>query len=165
MASPRGEEGLLTGLRHVDLAHKPLSDIPAWRRGLLTGLRHGTPVRGLSVASRHGEAVIYRLFGTATPSTSTSVASSRGEGGFYRPFGTGTLNRTTSGAGSRGKTVWNRCQTGLLPMLRPDFGTASPAGGLSVASRRGEAVIYRLFGTATPSTSTSVASSRGEGVF
>ena len=93
------------------------------------------------------------------------MASWRGEEDIYRPFGTGTLNRTTSGAWSRGKTVWIRCQTGLLPMLRPDFGTASPARGLSVASWRGEAVIYRLFGTATPSTSTSVASSRGEGGF
>ena len=83
--------------------------------------------------------------GTGTMPTSTPEASWRGEGDIYRPFGTGTLNRTTSGAGSRGKTVWNRCQTGLLPMLRPDFGTASPARGLSVASRRGEAVIYRLF--------------------
>ena len=70
---------------------------------------------------------------------------SRGEGDIYRPFGTGTLNRTTSGVEARGKTVWNRCQTGLLPMLRPDFGTASPARGLSVASWRGEAVIYWLF--------------------
>ena len=69
----------------------------------------------------------------------------RGEGDIYRPFGTGIINRTTSGAGSRGKTVWIRCQTGPLPMLRPDFGTASPARGLSVASRRGEVVIYRLF--------------------
>ena len=122
-----------------------------------------SPARGLSVASPRGEGDIYRPFGTVTPSTSTSVASWRGEGDIYRPFGTETLNRTTSGVGARGKTVWNRCQTGLLPMLRPDFGTASPARGLSVASRHGEAVIYRLFGTATPSTSTSVASSRGEG--
>ena len=83
--------------------------------------------------------------GTGTMPTSTPEASWRGEGDIYRPFGTGTINRTTSGAGSRGKTVWNRCQTGLLPMLRPDFGTASPTRGLSVASRRGEAVIYRLF--------------------
>ena len=90
------------------------------------------------MASRRGEAVIYRLFGTATPSTSTSVASSRGEGGFYRPFGTGTLNRATSGAGSRGETVWNRCQTGLLPMLRPDFGTAILSADATVASSRGE---------------------------
>ena len=29
-------------------------------------------------------------------------------------------------------------------MLQSDFGTASPARGLSVASRRGEAVIYWL---------------------
>ena len=83
--------------------------------------------------------------GTGTMPTSTPEASWRGEGDIYRPFGTGTLNRTTSGAGSRGKTVWIRCQTDLLPMLRPDFDTASPARGLSVASRRGEAVIYRLF--------------------
>ena len=84
-------------------------------------------------------------FGTVIPATDSSDAGPRGEGDIYRHFGTGTLNRTTSGAGSRGKTVWNRCQTVLLPMLRPDFGTASPARGLSVASRRGEAVIYRLF--------------------
>ena len=58
--------------------------------------------------------------GPGTMPTSTPEASWRGEGDIYRPFGTGTLNRTTSGAGSRGKTVWNRCQTGLLPMLRPD---------------------------------------------
>ena len=85
------------------------------------------------------------LFGTGTMPTSTPEASWRGEGDIYRPFGTGTLNRTTSGVEARGKTVWNRCQTGLLPMLRPIFGTASPARGLSVASWRGEAVIYWLF--------------------
>ena len=84
-------------------------------------------------------------FGTATMPTSTPEAFRRGEGDIYRPFGTGTLNRTTSGVEARGKTVWNRCQTGLLPMLRPVFGTASPARGLSVASWRGEAVIYWLF--------------------
>ncbi len=89
--------------------------------------------------------ILWLIFATATLPTSTPEASWRGEGDIYRPFGTGTLNRTTSGAGSSGKTVWNRCQTGLLPMLRPDFGTTSPARGLSVASWRGEAVIYRLF--------------------
>ena len=41
VASPRGEGGLLTALRHGHPAHKPLSGIPAWRRGLLAGLRHG----------------------------------------------------------------------------------------------------------------------------
>ena len=82
---------------------------------------------------------------TVTLPTMPSVPPPRAKADIYRPFGTGTLNRTTSGAGSRGKTVWNRCQTGLLPMLRPDFGTASPARGLSVASWRGEAVIYWLF--------------------
>ena len=81
--------------------------------------------------------VLQPRLGTGTMPTSAPEASWRGEGDIYRPFGTGTLNRSTSGAGSRGKTVWNRCQTGLLPMLRPDFGTASPARGLSVASRRG----------------------------
>ena len=100
---------------------------------------------GTSVPSRRGEGGFRPLFGTGTMRTSTPEAFRRGEGDIYRPFGTGTLNRTTSGAGSRGKTVWNRCQTGLLPMLRPDFGTASPARGLSVASWRGEAVIYWLF--------------------
>ena len=43
VASSRGEGGLLTALRHGHPAHKPLSDIPAWRRGLLAGLRHGHP--------------------------------------------------------------------------------------------------------------------------
>ena len=109
--------------------------------------------------------VFFPPFGTATLPTDASVPSPRGEGDIYRPFGTGTLNRTTSGAGSRGKTVWIRCQTGLLPMLRPDFDTASPARGLSVASPRGEGDIYRHFGTGTLPTDTSVASSRGEGGF
>ena len=97
--------------------------------------------------------------------TSTPEAFRRGEGDIYRPFGTGTLNRTTSGVEARGKTVWNRCQTGLLPMLRPDFGTASPARGLSVASRRGEVDIYRPFGTGTLSRTTSGAGSRGKTVW
>ena len=100
---------------------------------------------GTSVPSRRGEGGFRPLFGTGTMRTSTPEAFRRGEGDIYRPFGTGTLNRTTSGVEARGKTVWNRCQTGLLPMLRPDFGTTSPARGLSVASRSGEAVIYRLF--------------------
>ena len=98
-----------------------------------------------SVSSPRGKGGFRPLFGTGTMRTSTPEAFRRGEGDIYRPFGTGTLNRTTSGVEARGKTVWNRCQTGLLPMLRPDFGTASPARGLSVASWRGEAVIYWLF--------------------
>ena len=78
-------------------------------------------------------------FGTVIPATDSSDAGPRGEGDIYRHFGTGTLNRTTSGAGSRGKTVWNRCQTGLLPMLRPDFGTAILSADAAVASSRGKA--------------------------
>ena len=114
--------------------------------GLLTGLRHGSPAhRYLTVPSPRSKGGFRPLFGTAPMRTSTPEAFRRGEGDIYRPFGTGTLNRTTSGVEARGKTVWNRCQTGLLPMLRPDFGTASPARGLSVASWRGEAVIYWLF--------------------
>ena len=100
--------------------------------------------------------------GTGTMPTSTPEASWRGEGDIYRPFGTGTISRTTSGAGSRGKTVWNRCQTVLLPMLRPDFGTASPARDLSVASWRGEGDIYRPFGTGTLPTRGSVPSPRAK---
>ena len=96
-AFSRGEGDLLTGLRHGDHAHKPLSAIPAWQRGHLSTLWHGDPQQNTPVV------------------------------------------------GARGKTVWNRCQTGLLPMLRLAFGTASPARGLSVASWRGEAVIYWLF--------------------
>ena len=84
-------------------------------------------------------------FGTASPTRGLSVASWRGEGDIYRPFGTGTLNRTTSGAGSRGKTVWNRCQTGLLSMLRPVFGTATPPTDASVAfSRSHYELVYRI---------------------
>ena len=136
--------------------------------GTLNRTTSGAGSRGKTVWNRCQTVLLPMLrpdFGTAPPARGLSVTSPRGEGDIYLPFGTGTLNRTTSGVGSRGKTVWIRCQTGLLPMLRPDFGTASPARGLSVASWRGEAVIYRLFGTATPSTSTSVASSRGEGGF
>ena len=95
--------------------------------------------------SRRGEGGFRPLFGTGTMRTSTPEAFRRGEGDIYRPFGTVTLNRTTSGAGARAEASPNQPQTGLLPMLRLDFGTASPAGGLSVASPRGEAVIYRLF--------------------
>ena len=51
-----------------------------------TGRPGASPARGLSVASWRGEAVIYRLFGTATPSTSPSVASRRGEAVIYRLF-------------------------------------------------------------------------------
>ena len=157
---------LVTFTEQAHPSYRHLGGIPTWRRG---SSDRSSARRPLPQAPRWhprvAKAGIYRLLGTATLPTGTSVASSRGEGGFYRPFGTGTLNRTTSGAGSRAEASPNQPQTGLLPMLRPDFGTASPAGGLSVASRRGEAVIYRLFGTATPSTSTSVASSRGEGVF
>ena len=40
-ASRRGERGLLTGLRHGDLAHRYLRGILAWQRGLLDGLWHG----------------------------------------------------------------------------------------------------------------------------
>ena len=54
--------------------------------------------------------------------------------------------------------VFNRHQIDL----RPVFGTAPPPTTISVASRRGEGVIYRVFGTATLPTGTSVASSRGE---
>ena len=66
---------------------------------------------------------------------------------------------------SRGKTVWNRCQTGLWPMPRPVFGTATQSTGASVASRRGEAVFNRRFGTATLPTGTSGASMRGKTIF
>ena len=54
-------------------------------------LSRGCPWSTCGWSSR-GEAVIYRLFGTATLPTGTSVASSRGEGGFYRHFGTRTIN-------------------------------------------------------------------------
>ena len=46
---------------------------------------------GAPAASRRGEGVIYRLFGTATLPTGASGASSRGEGVIYRLFGTSTL--------------------------------------------------------------------------
>ena len=42
-AGSRGEEGLLSALRHGHLAHRYLSGIPAWRRGLLSALWHGDP--------------------------------------------------------------------------------------------------------------------------
>ena len=47
-------------------------------------------------------------------------------------------------------------------MLWPIFGTGTPHTSISVASRRGEGVIYRVFGTAPPPTTISVASQRGE---
>ena len=45
------------------------------------------------------------------------------------------------------------------------FGTATLPTDASVASSRGEGVIYRHFGTATLPTEVSVASRRGEGAF
>ena len=45
--------------------------------GFTTGFGTAPPATGSSEASRRGEGVIYRLFGTATLPTSTSVASSR----------------------------------------------------------------------------------------
>ena len=66
VASPRGEGGLLTGLRHGDLAHRYLRGILAWRRRLLDDLRHGDLAhkcsrgipawrRGLLTGLRHGD--------------------------------------------------------------------------------------------------------------
>ena len=136
--------------------------------GTLNRTTSGAGSRGKTVWIRCQTGLLPMLrpdFGTASPTRGLSVASWRGEGDIYRPFGTGTLNRATSGAGSRGKTVWNRCQTVLLPMLRPDFGTASPARGLSVASRRGEGDIYRPFGTGTLNRTTSGVESRGKTVW
>ena len=65
-ASPRGEGGLLTGLRHGDLAHRYFRGILAWRRRLLDDLRHGDLAhkcsrgipawrRGSSNGLRHGD--------------------------------------------------------------------------------------------------------------
>ena len=137
---------LVTFTDQAHRAHRPLGGILAWLRGssdrsLARGPLPQAPRWHPRVARQASIDSSARPPCPQVPQWHPRVA----RGGFYRPFGTGTLNRTTSGAGSRGKTVWNRCQTGLLPMLRPDFGTASPARGLSVASRRGEAVIYRLF--------------------
>ena len=108
-------------LRHGDLAHRYFRAIHAWRRGLMDGLRHGDP---------------------AHRCLSGILAWRRGH---LSTLWHGDPQQNTPVVGARGKTVWNRCQTGLLPMLRPDFGTAAPARGLSVASWRGEAVIYWLF--------------------
>ena len=48
--------------------------------------------------------------------TGTPEPSPRGEAVFWPVFGTATLPTSTSVPSSRGKTVWNRCQTGLLPI-------------------------------------------------
>ena len=116
-----GEGSLLTGLRHSSPAHRYLSAISAWRRGLPAALWHGDHAhkysRGIPAWRRGHLSTLWH----------------------------GDPQQNTPVVGARGKTVWNRCQTGLLPMLRPDFGTASPARGLSVASWRGEVVIYWLF--------------------
>ena len=96
---------------------------------------------------------------------------SRAQASFWPVFDTATLPTSTSVPTPRGKTVWNRCQTGLWSMLRPDFGTAILPTGTSVASSRGKTVWNRcqtgllsmlrpVFGTATPPTGASVAFSR-----
>ena len=104
-----------------------------------------TLLTGIPEASRRGEGVIYRLFGTATLPIGTPEPSPRGEGVFWPVFGTATLPTGTSGASMRGETVWNRCQTGLLPETRPDFGTAPPPTGALVASTRSHCELaYRI---------------------
>ena len=55
--------------------------------GFTTGFGTEPPATGGSEASRRGEGVIYRLFGTATLPTEVSVASRRGEGAFVKAKG------------------------------------------------------------------------------
>ena len=63
----------------------------------------------------------------------------------WQVFSTETLPTSNSVSSSRGKTVWNRCQTGLLSMLRPVFGTATPPTDASVAfSRSHYELVYRI---------------------
>ena len=66
-------------------------------------------------------------------------------------------------ASQPGGALPNRSQTGLFPMLRPSFGTATLPTSASETSRRGEEGLRTVFGTATLLTGTSGASSRGEG--
>ena len=64
--SDRSLFGVITGLRHVDLAHRFFRAIPAWRSSHLSALRHGDPAqrclrgipawqRGYLSALRHGD--------------------------------------------------------------------------------------------------------------
>ena len=79
------QSGLLTGLRHGDLAHRYLSGIIAWQRGHLSAFWHGDSsqkyFRGIPVWRR---------------------------GASDLPFGTGTLNRTTSEMALRGEGTFSR---------------------------------------------------------
>ena len=79
------QSGLLTGLRHGDLAHRYLSGIIAWQRGHLSALWHG----GSSQKYFRGIPVWRR-------------------GASDLPFGTGTLNRTTSEMALRGEGTFSR---------------------------------------------------------
>ena len=159
----------MAGLRHGRPSYRHLSGIPAWRNVLLPVLRHGHPAQrylraipvwrnGLLSGLWHGD-LAHRCLSGILPRRSALLSGLRPgdpahrclsgilawRRGHLSTLWHGDPQQNTPVVGARGKTVWNRCQTGLLPMLRPDFGTASPARGLSVASRRGEAVIYRLF--------------------
>ena len=64
--SKRFLSGVITGLRHVDLAYRCFRAISAWRSSHLSALRHGDPAqrclrgipawqRGLLSALRHGD--------------------------------------------------------------------------------------------------------------
>ena len=99
--SKRFLSGVITGLRHVDLAYRHLSGIPAWRSVLLIGLRHGDlayrclrgspapslhhpraiPVpsqcypRAIPASSPPGKSVFYRMLADSGPFSWTSRCS------------------------------------------------------------------------------------------
>ena len=68
---------------------KEIGNVAGIMVGFTTGFGTEPPATGGSEASRRGEGVIYRLFGTATLPTEVSVASRRGEGGFCKGEGGG----------------------------------------------------------------------------
>ena len=129
--SKRFLSGVITGLRHGDLAQRCLRGSPApsprHPRAIPVPSPHHPrlanrsfteywPIRGLFHGHRGAHWVLQSVFGTATLPTGASEPSPRGEAVIYRPFGTGTLPRGVSEASPRGGPSPNRSQNGFFPV-------------------------------------------------
>ena len=125
--SKRFLSGVITGLRHGDLAYRCFRAISAWRSSHLSALRHGDPaqrcLRGIPTWQTIPQPISKRfLSGVITglrhgnQLTGASEPSPRGEAVIYRPFGTATLPRGVSEASPRGRPSPNRSQNGFFPV-------------------------------------------------
>ena len=115
--SKRFLSGVITGLRHGDLAYRCFRAISAWRSGGLRALRHGDPAqrclrgipawqRGLLSALRHGDPA-YRCLSGILAWQSVLLSGIRHDKLVHRY--------------PRGIILW-RSQTGHLPLLIHEIG-------------------------------------------